>query len=147
MTINMANSRTTIYCFVCRTILMVKSAKGKTNESFGSESAWEFSARDVSAEDSLSSVWRWKEYNFLPINTKQTKNKNNSWVPVHVQLWRSEPRMKCILTRPCAARSLYTCRRATLHGVLRFILILSSWHIPLCRWSRRVLEPFRHIDP
>ena len=45
------------------------------NESFISESAWEFSARDVSAKDSRSSVWCWKEYNFLPINTKQTKNK------------------------------------------------------------------------
>ena len=58
-----------------------KERKRQTNESFGSESAWEFSARDVSAKDSRSSVWCWKEYNFLPINTKQTKNKKQFMSP------------------------------------------------------------------
>ena len=54
---------------------MVKEAKGKTNDSFGSQLARNFFAVScVSVKDSRSPVKCWKgEFKWIPLNMKQAK--------------------------------------------------------------------------
>ena len=149
-TINIVYWRTTFYCAVCWTILMVKSAKGKTNESFDSESAWGFSARCVSVEG-LTLVCLVLKGGNVDANQHETNENKNNFRGPQFMYNCDGPNLEwsVLLTRPWAAGSTLVYlemrdapRCTAVHHFFRQLAISNCW-----RRSRRLLGTLRHTDP